>query len=260
VIPYIQQPVLHLGPLSIHAFGVLVVAGVLVGLAIFRRRAARAGLDLDLGSRLAAWVLVGGLLGALVVDRLLYGPGETLADPLSLLAGWGGISSYGGILGGVAGAWLFFWRNPQGPDTWRHLDAAAYAFPVGLLLGRIGCFLAFDHVGAPTDFFLGQTYLDGVVRHNMGLEEALYLIVVSAAMIAVGRTPRRPGFLVGFLAVAYAPGRFLLDFLRVSDERHGGLIVSQYASIALMAAGLWILWRVGQTRRPFKRETHAQET
>lgn len=249
MIPYIEQPSLDLGLVSIHAFGVLLAAALLVGLEIFRRRLAHLGLDSDVGSRLTGWILVGGLLGAHLVDRLFYNFGETVADPLSLLILWEGISSYGGLIGGAVGAWLFLRRHPQGENSWRYLDAVAYALPFAFILGRLGCFLAFDHVGAPTTFFLGQEYLDGVVRHNMGLEEALYWVAISAVMVVLGRTARRPGFFVGWLAVLYAPGRFLLDFLRVSDERHAGLIVSQYASILVFAIGLWVLWRVVGSRK-----------
>lgn len=249
VIPYIEQPRLDLGPISIYSFGALVAAALLLGLEIFRRRTARAGLDPAIGSRLIRWTLVGGLAGAHLVDRLFYGFGETLANPLLLLMPWHGISSYGGLLGGTVGAWLFVRRHPQGPDTWRYLDAIAYALPFGFILGRLGCFLAFDHVGAPTTFFLGQEYLDGVVRHNLGLEEALAWIAIAAVVAVVGRTVRRPGVLVGLVAVLYAPTRFLLDFLRISDERHAGLLVSQYASLALFAAGVWVLVRIARSTR-----------
>ena len=243
MIPYIEPPALDLGPITIHAFGVLVALALVVGLEMFRRRATRSGLDAGVASRLSGWVLIAGVLGAHLVDRLFYNLGETLADPLSLFAVWEGISSFGGMLGGILGAWLFFRRHPQGHDTWRYLDAMAYAVPVAWLIGRIGCFLAFDHVGLPTGFFLGQEYRDGVVRHNLGLEEALYWIPVAAMVAYLGRRPRTPGVLAATVAILYAPGRFLLDFLRVSDDRVGGLIVSQYAAIALFLVGLCFLVR-----------------
>ena len=246
MIPYIEPPAVGLGPITIHAFGVLVALALLVGLEMFRRRATRTGLDARVASRLSGWVLVAGILGAHLVDRLFYNLGETLADPLSLLALWEGISSFGGMLGGALGAWLFFRRHPQGPDTWDYLDAMAYAVPVAWLIGRLGCFLAFDHVGLPTDFVLGQEYRDGVVRHNLGLEEALYWIPVAAMVAYLGRRPRAPGVLAATVAILYAPGRFLLDFLRISDDRFAGLVVSQYAAIALFLLGVGILvWKAG---------------
>ena len=248
MIPYIDQPTLALGSVTIHAFGVLLAVALLVGVVLFRRRSARVGLNPDIALRMVFWVLVSGLIGAHLVHALFYDFGATLEDPLSLLFVWDGISSFGGLLGGALGAALFFWCHPQGTDSLRYLDQAAVALPVGWFIGRVGCFFAFDHVGVPTDFFLGQTYLDGVVRHNLGLEEALVWIPIGATLFVLGRKQRQPGVLVGALAVLYAPARFLLDFLRVGDAGVGGLIVSQYGSIALFTLGAGVLWYVRRGR------------
>lgn len=250
MIPYLEQPTLDLGFFTIHAFGLLVLAGVLVGLAIFRRRSVQIGLDTAVGSALVQWILVGGLIGAHVLDSIFYDFDATLEAPWRLLMFWQGISSYGGIFGATAGGLLFLRRHPQGTNTWRYLDCIAFAFPFGWLFGRLGCFLAFDHVGAPTNFVLGQRYLDGVVRHNLGLLEALYTLPIIVLMLVLGRKPRQSGLLVGALAIAYAPGRFLLDFLRVSDAPHLGFLVSQYASLALFATGLWVFWNRRAKARP----------
>lgn len=258
VIPYFEQPALELGPFTIHAFGVLVATGVLVGFEIFKRRSARIGLDTTVAGALTWWVVIGGFVGAHLFDRLFYNFGATLEAPWTLFMPWLGISSYGGFFGAIAGGWLYLRRYPQGLHTWRYLDGIAFAFPFGWLFGRLGCFLAFDHVGAPTEFLLGQEYLDGVVRYNLGLLEALYALPLIGLMLVLDRVrdrkARPSGFLAGALVVAYAPGRFLLDFLRVSDERHFGLLVSQYASMALFALGLWILWSCWR-RRAFPTDT-----
>lgn len=249
MIPYFEQPSFDLGPLTIHTFGALVAAGILAAFVLITRRCARVGLDVLVAGQLMSWILVGGFLGAHLVDRFLYNVHETLADPLSLFRIWEGISSYGGVIGGIAGAWLFFRKHPQGARTWQYLDAIAYGMPVGWFLGRLGCFVAYDHVGTPTEFFLGQTYLDGVVRHNLGFEEALFWGSLTVVMAILGRRPRPAGFLLGVLAVLYAPVRFGLDFFRIADERYAGLIVSQYASIVLLGAGVWVLWYSLSSRR-----------
>jgi prolipoprotein diacylglyceryltransferase len=58
MIPYFEQPRLALGPLTIHAFGVLVAVAVLVGHRMFRWKLKREGMDAVLGERLLTWVLV----------------------------------------------------------------------------------------------------------------------------------------------------------------------------------------------------------
>ncbi len=242
MLPYFEQPRLSLGPITIHAFGVLVAVAMLVGMRVVHKRAAASGLEGARADRLVTWILLAGFLGAHLADRLIYFPAETWADPVSLLKVWEGLSSMGGFIGAVTGALLFF-RRHGAQQRWEYLDAVAYGFPFGWIFGRLGCFLAFDHPGAPTSFFLAQTYRDGVVRHNLGLVEALFTIPLALAVRALGRRARPPGFFVGVLAALYAPVRFSFDFLRAVDVRYLGLTPGQWGSIGLGAAAAVILWR-----------------
>ena len=241
MIPYFEQPTLHIGPLTIHAFGVLVAIAVFVGHRIFQHRAQAAGLDVRIGERLFTWALIGGFIGAHLVDRLVYFPGKTLADPWSILRFWDGLSSFGGFLGTIVGTRLFVRRMNLGASTWRFLDAIAYCFPFGWIFGRLGCFVAFDHPGAPTSFFLGQMNSHGVRIHNLGLEEALFTILLAAVFYRLGKKPRYPGFFLGLLPLVYAPVRFVLDFSRTVDVRYGGLTPGQWGALGLLALGIFIL-------------------
>jgi phosphatidylglycerol---prolipoprotein diacylglyceryl transferase len=243
VIPYFKQPELHLGPLTIHSFGVLVALAVLVGYRVFRRQLRVRQLDPAVGDRLFSFIVVGGFVGAHLVDRLVYFPAETLRDPWSLLRFWEGLSSFGGFVGAIAGAWLFSRRRPAGVDPWPFLDSVAYAFPFGWIFGRFGCFVAYDHPGSPTNFFLGQGYRDGVVRHNLGLDEALYTILIAAVFWALGRRTRPTGFYLALLALLYAPFRFALDFLRLVDVRYFGLTPGQWGALGLLVVGAYLLRR-----------------
>lgn len=240
MIPYFEQPHLSLGPITIHGFGVLVALAVLIGAAIIRRRAAAHGLHAVVAQKLTSWILVGGFLGAHLVDRFVYFPGETLADPASILRVWSGISSFGGFLGAIAAIALFQRRHAV-PALWPYLDVVAYAFPFGWIIGRLGCFVAFDHPGSATSFFLGQRDGERIVRHNLGLEEALYTVLIAIVFGALGRRRRPAGFFVGWLAVLYAPFRFVLDFLRKIDVRYLGLTPGQYGSILLLVAGALVI-------------------
>jgi phosphatidylglycerol:prolipoprotein diacylglycerol transferase len=241
VIPHIEQPTLHVGPITIHAFGVLVAIAMIVGLRFVRRRAAADGLDPMIADRLVTWVLVGGFIGAHLVDRFVYYWNDTLADPMSILRFWEGLSSFGGFIGAIVGAVVFFGRNAQLP-RWRYLDCIAYGFPFGWIFGRLGCTLAFDHPGSQTTFFLGEVYTDGLVRHNLGFYEALYTVLIAAFFFRLGRAGRRPpGYFVAMLAIVYAPVRFLFDFLRKNDIRYGGLTPGQWGALALIVVGVLLL-------------------
>jgi phosphatidylglycerol:prolipoprotein diacylglycerol transferase len=243
MIPYFQQPTLELGPITIHAFGALVACAVVVGMEIVHSRAAARGLAAADVSRFITWTLLGGFAGAHLVDRLIYFPGETFSHPTSLLRFWDGLSSFGGFLGGIVGSVLFLRRHAARGAAWKYVDSFTYAFPFAWVLGRLGCFVAFDHPGTETTFLLGQTYKDGVVRHNLGLEEALYTVLIAALFYALGRTERRVGFYVVLFVTLYVPFRFAVDFLRTVDVRYLGLTPGQYGCIGLFIIGLATLRR-----------------
>ena len=88
---------------------------------------------------------------------------------------------------------------------------------------------------------LGQRYVDGIVRHNLGLEEALYTFMIAAMFLLLGRRRRFGGFFLGTLLVLYAPFRFAIDLLRIVDVRYLGLTPGQYGSLVLFAVGMIIL-------------------
>jgi phosphatidylglycerol:prolipoprotein diacylglycerol transferase len=239
-----------------------------------QRRFRRLGLDRALGERLAWWAVVGGFLGAHLFSVLFYFPREVLENPLTLLKLWEDISSFGSILGGILGIWLFFrLRAPTVEDAsrWAYIDVAAFVFPVALMIGRIACSLAHDHPGTITTFplavslesteareYITRVYSDAgrlaelpatraLARlgfHDLGWYEFLYLaVLVVPAIWLIDRRPRRPGtFLTAFILL-YIPARFLLDFLRVGDARYAGLTPAQWVSLAALAALPLILSR-----------------
>jgi phosphatidylglycerol---prolipoprotein diacylglyceryl transferase len=111
MLPYFEQPVWQIGPFAIHAFGVAVAIAAWLGLTIVRRRLFNHGLDQVLGERLGGSMLLGGILGAHLFALLLYSPERLRTDPWVILRIWEPISSFGGMLGGLAAAWFFFARR-----------------------------------------------------------------------------------------------------------------------------------------------------
>jgi len=219
----------------------LLACAVFIGARVLQRRAADDALPAREVTRFVNWILIGGFLGAHLFDRFVYFPAQTLADPFSILRLWDGLSSFGGFIGGTLGAMLFFRRHAGDGTGWKYADAFAYAFPFGWVFGRLGCFVAFDHPGRPTRFLLGQMYRDGVVRHNLGLDEAIYTAGIVVLFHVLGRKARFPGFYLGLFLLLYAPFRFGVDYLRIIDVRYWGLTPGQYGCIALLVLAAAIL-------------------
>lgn len=271
MLPYFAQPSWHLGPLTIHAFGVAVAVAMWYGLALGQKRFAGTGLNPSVGQQLGAWVIAGGILGAHLFSVLAYFPHKLREDPWLLLRVWEDISSFGGMLGGAIGALLFFafrLRESTSHTRLQYLDAIAFVFPPALAIGRIGCALAHDHPGTVTSFPLAisletdaaQSFIRDVYDgaglalpanvaqlgfHDLGLYELLILALLIVPLIAHWSRREHPaGFYLAAFVGLYFPVRFGLDVLRVADARYLGLTPAQWgAALALALLPLVALGR-----------------
>lgn len=273
MIPFFDQPVLALGPLTIHAYGALVATGVIFGGWLVLRRARRMGLDAVETERLLTWMLVAGFLGAHLFSVFAYFPDKLARDPLLLFRIWEDLSSFGGIAGGAVGIWLYLrYRAPESVrlERWAYWDLIGFGLPFGWAFGRLGCTMAHDHPGKVTDFFLARSLESPEARayitrlyeasarfsdlpparaladmgfHDLGWYEFLYLaLVMVPVFLLLDRTERTPGFWAAAFLLMYGPVRFMLDYLRVVDPRYLGLTPGQYMAAAGTLIGIWI-WR-----------------
>lgn len=242
MIPYVAIPMLHLGPLTLSIFGVLVATGVLLGTRLSWRFGRARNVDRRRLERLTTWTVVVGLACAHWVSVLGYYPDRVAADPWVLLRFFDGISSVGGFLGGVV---AFAWLTRNDADRGSVADSLTYGLVAGFTLGRLGCALVHDHPGALVDpghpLAVGP-WPDGRVRLDLGLIEFIGMCGLSA-LTYVSRW-RRPWRLTLTVAGVYAVGRFCLDFLRADDLRHFGLTTAQWATGVLALGCLFGLSRL----------------
>lgn len=232
-------------PLSIKPFGVLVALGVYLGGYLAIRQAKKLGLDERATFSFILHVVGVGFVGGHVLDSIFYYPERVLADPLTLIRLWEGLSSFGGFVGAAVGGWL--WGRRYRTPILPYVDVVASAFPVGWVFGRAGCSLAHDHPGMRSEIWFAVRYPDGG-RFDLGLYEMLLTIPLAIAFLFLRRKPRPWGFYLGVMSVAYAPWRFALDFLRardvtIVDPRYLGLTPAQWACFALLVFGIWRLSR-----------------
>jgi phosphatidylglycerol:prolipoprotein diacylglycerol transferase len=210
-------------------------------------------------------VIVIGLLLCMVLNVLLYEP-EKFAQMGRAIASWfgsgekesfpyPGLSSFGGFFGGTMAALWF--RHKRRVSLMVLGDIFCFAFPFAWIFGRSGCFVVHDHPGLASDFFLAvdNYYGQGIARHDLGLYEVIWSAVMIPIVLWLGRKPRRFGFFMAFVPLAYAPIRFCLDFLRESADRGGdvrylGLTPGHYASVVLFLAGIAVAVRVARGPAP----------
>ena len=262
LLPYVELPDLHVLGFTVHPFGIFAAIGVYTG-AVLTVRAGRVYGPGDTRSlsEVFSWALVGGLLGAHLLHVLGYHP-ELLRTqgPLVLLKIWDGVSSMGGVLGGIAGIALYFRR--KGLSIRPYWDALALGTAPGWTIARIGCAVVHDHPGVRSDAWFAVDWPGGP-RLDMGLVDCVLLAAISGLLYLLARKRRPEGTLMGVLAITYSVPRFFLDFLRARDlsfvdGRILGLTPAQWITPVLAALGVWLL--VVARRAPLAAVAPAAET
>jgi phosphatidylglycerol:prolipoprotein diacylglycerol transferase len=104
------------------------------------------------------------------------------------------------------------------------------------------------HLG-PIEFRYGNA-----PHFDLGLLEMLFTCVLAAMFALTWRKKLPTGSYIAAVALAYAPVRFAMDFLRLrdgetSDPRYGNLTPAQWACIALFVFGLVVGYLVQRTGR-----------
>lgn len=247
MLPYVEIRVLMLGPLRAPVQPLLASLGILLAHMLFLRRARQWGLDVGLAGWLSLTMVAAGIIGAFLF-RWAYLPDALAGDPWIWLRTTRGAASFGGIAGGLAGAAAFLhYRGIRGRQALTYLDALASVFPMGWILGRIGCSLIHDHPGVRSESVLAVRYPE-FPRWDLAVVEVLFLALFIPPFAILGRTRRQAGVFLGSFLALYGLFRVWLDTLHVDPPRYLGFTVDQLAYGLATFAGMSIL-AIGVTRR-----------
>jgi prolipoprotein diacylglyceryl transferase len=261
-IPSPSSGVLEIGPLSIHAYGLMIALGVVAGVWLTGRRMEAKGVGTreDM-SAIALWCVPAGIIGArlyhVVTDWHLF------EDDLGKIPQiWkGGLGIPGGMLAGIlVGLWRARKRNI---DLAGIADCAAPALPLAQAIGRWGNYFNQELFGKPTDLpwalevdddkAIGAGYPPETTFHPTFLYESLWNLALCGALLLIDRRFKvRPGSLLAMYVVGYGIGRFWVEGLRIDPAKEAGLRLNQWVALALIVGGgAYLLFMSG---RPVKEE------
>ena len=254
----------EVGPIALHAYGVMLLLGIVAATWLTGVRWTRRGGDWDLVYRVAMWGVLGGIVGARlyhVVTSWDTVNGEWW-EPFAV---WeGGLGVWGGIAGGVlAGAWVV---RRSGESVFAFMDAVAPGLLLAQAIGRVGNYFNQELFGKPTDLPWGleidpenrpEGYAQDATFHPTFLYEALWNLVGVAVLLLVDRRFRiKPPGLFCIYVAWYTFGRFFEELLRI-DPSHElfGLRLNAYVSIVVFVlAVLGFFWSQRREERARPRE------
>jgi phosphatidylglycerol:prolipoprotein diacylglycerol transferase len=235
-IPFIDYP--------ISTFGVSMAIAFLVAFWITMKGMEDKRMATEELSAVFIYVMLGGIIGS----KMYYAIDNWLLDGgafLPLLLSRGGITWYGGLIGGtVAGA---IGAKRVGINVKQLADCVAPGVAVGQAIGRIGCFLVGDDYGRVSDVPWAVAFPEGAPPtlervHPTQLYEVAWLLPV--ALLLWSRRHKSP-FLFGEYMALNGAGRIVIENWRVNPTVALGMTEPQWIGFGLIVLGVggWIYYK-----------------
>ncbi|MGZ9163643.1 MAG: prolipoprotein diacylglyceryl transferase [Anaerolineales bacterium] len=224
-------------------YGVIVMAGIVVGSLIVERELKRRGENGERIWDVLIWVLPIGILGArlwYVLNATLGGNNYYAENPIQILnIPQGGLHIFGGFLFGAAALLVYLRRNKL--DPWLFLDSAGPAILIGQGIGRIANFINQELYGPPTTLPWGiqiqaehrlPEYQDlnlfpvETTRfHPTFAYEMLWNFAAAGVLLWLSRRYKedlKPGALFAGWLVLAGVGRVIIEFFRPDQPKSPG--------------------------------------
>jgi prolipoprotein diacylglyceryl transferase len=256
-IPSPETGEFHLGPLLVHAYGLLYGVAVVAAVLIARKRWMDRGGTAELVDEVALWGFPAGLVGGRLyhvitswneVPHTWWGPFAVWKGGLGI---WGGIA-----LGVIVGLWRVRRRGENVPAF---MDAAGVpALLVAQSIGRVGNWFNQERFGKPTSLPWGleispenrpAQYANDPTFHPTFLYEIIWNLALATFLVVLGRRRdiRPPGLFALYVA-GYSAFRIFEEVLRVDPAHHFlGLRLNLFVAVVGTVGGL--LWFAVSQRR-----------
>jgi phosphatidylglycerol---prolipoprotein diacylglyceryl transferase len=259
------NPVLQIGPIPIHWYGVMYAVAFLAGYQFgVLPYATRRGIPKTIAEKITVWTIIFGLIGG----RLYYVVQQPnliqnyLLHPINIIAFWqGGMAFFGAIMVGFATLAICAWR--YGYNPWIALDGGVLFAVVGQPIGRIGNIINGDILGTQSTLPWATAYTnpDAILQSGFNLctpsqciayqpaaaYEALGTILIGLVLLLILRRNVRAGVLAITYVGLYAVSQLILFEFRKSEPAGPlGLREAQWTSIAMLVIAvpaLYVLWR-----------------
>ena len=257
-IPSPGDGVIHLGPVPLHMYGLMIALGVVVAARVGRGRYVKRGGDGEAFDSVAFWAVIGGVIGArlyhVITDYQLFD-----GHPERIIQIWrGGLGIWGGVVGGAFAVAVIARR--------RHLVFADIADSIvpGLAfaqgIGRWGNWFNQELFGGPSKLpwaveidraHRPAGYLTDRTFQPTFLYESLWCIALGFALLAIDRKFKLVrGQLFALYGAGYTMFRFVMEEMRI-DSAHtiGPLRINAWVSIAVFVISVAVFFWLGRRSR-----------
>lgn len=262
---------IHIGPVTIYFYGILIMLGALAATWLASVEAKRRKINGDIVWDMLPWLLIGGVIGARIWHILT--PPESfvqqgittwyyITHPLDALAIWrGGLGIPGAVMGGALALYIYTRRKMMSFAMWTDIIAPGLA--LAQAIGRWGNFVNQEVYGAPTNLpwaiFIDPAnrlpqYADVGYYHPLFAYESIYNLINMGILLWIGRKfvdRLRTGDIFLIYLIIYPVGRFFLEFLRLDPSPVLGININQtIMAVVAVASALALFFRHRYWEKP----------
>jgi prolipoprotein diacylglyceryl transferase len=248
------------GVLSVHAYALCILLGIILATIITSRRLTKRGAEPGVVLDIALWAVPLGIIGARFYHVFTH-PGDyfyegaNVWNPFEPGAIWniweGGNAIYGSLIGGAIG--VFIGCRMTGIRFLSFADALAPGLLVAQATGRLGTWFNHELFGLPTDLPWGLEIEstnpafpaglpDGTLFHPTFLYEIVWNLAGAALIIFLERKINlRWGKAFAVYLIWYGIGRSFFESIRLDpSEMFLGIRANVWASFAAVVVGVVI--------------------
>jgi prolipoprotein diacylglyceryl transferase len=262
MLAYIPSPahgILHIGPLQLHAYGLMLAIGVLVAAKIADVRWQRTGNDPKAIAEIAVPVVIAGVIGARVY-HLFTGYKWSEGGVVGAFEIWkGGLSIWGAVGGGLIV--VVFLARRKHLDALTLLDAIGPGVVVAQAIGRWGNYFNQELFGRPSklpwalEIDLAHRpihYERFATFQPTFLYESIWCLIVFATIVWIERhRGLRRGQAFTLYVAMYCFGRCFFEWLRVDPaSRIFGIRFNLLLSAVVCVIGAVSFVRLGRRSDP----------
>ncbi len=261
-IPSPSENIVHLGPVPLHMYGLMLAIGILVAVRVAETRWVRRGHSSKEFSDVVIWIVVAGVIGArvyhVITDYQLF-----TDDWLKAFKIWeGGLGIWGAVVGGAIAAVILTRRRHL--DLGDLLDSIAPGLVFAQAIGRWGNWFNQELFGAPTTLPWGleidvanrpHGYLQYATFQPTFLYESLYCLALGLALIWIDHHFTLKKFqLFALYCMGYTGARLVFEEMRI-DPAHtiGPLRLNAWVSIGVFIGALIAYLWLGRHGTPVER-------
>ena len=232
-----DRVLVSLGPVSIYWYGLLFVAGFLLGYWIMTWICKRENYPTGELDSLLIYLFIGTIVGARLGHVFFYEPQYFLAQPIEILKIWkGGLASHGGAIGLLLSFAFFIYMHTRNNVLWL-MDRLCIPTALTAVFIRCGNFMNSEIVGIPTGSDYGVIFrqaheFNSVPCHPVQLYEAAAYLVVFLILFAgyLFNRNKKAGRPLGIFLTLVFTARMILEVFKQSqttlDNAINGIISS----------------------------------